>query len=181
MAVLRNTYETLSKLEAYCKAEWEEARYRGDMRRADEIHNFFETRKREIEMGEYDGYMNAAQNTSLGQIMGTGTIGTASQYPNTQQLQAMTQLAQSKTDFKPELGVLYLHHNELPADWSGARITDYKRAVDAHRTYWLVVFSSKWDKALEIRLYLDMEDINGKEAIAMAETFKEALNQRRSG
>ena len=82
-------------------------------------------------------------------------------------------------DFVPEFGVLYLHNKELPADWAGAKITAFqRRATDKS---WHVQFLSKWDKALSINLYLDIEEYNGKEVSEMANTYMEALNQRRVG
>ena len=186
MAIARgDVYQRTHALEAYCKAEWEEARYRGDNRRADEIHDYFQQRKREIEMGEYDNYIgNASQmNNTINNLGGLGNIGGLVNSSNTGvQLQnLMTEAVErlAKSDFKPEFGVLYMHNAEMPGDWAGAKITDYKRTSDGKR--WHIAFSSKWDKSLDIRLYLDIEELNGTEVNAMAATYMETLNQRRVG
>lgn len=82
-------------------------------------------------------------------------------------------------EFVPDFGVLYTHNKELPADWAGAKITSYRRICTGTR--WQVMFSSKWDKALTIELFLDIEELNGKDVNEMAATYMEALNQRRVG
>jgi hypothetical protein len=197
MAVMKkDPYTLVAELERYCKAEWDEAKYQGDMRRADAIQDYFHKRKKEIEMGDYTNIVGAARN-AIGSILeGTaGTTGIAQQYQNALMHQQMygtgimtgsiangtagQNAAQAAPDFKPEFGVLYINNKELPADWAGAKITEFQRQV--RPKHWYVYFTSKWDKTLEIHLYLDVEEHNGKEVNEMARTYMEALNQRRVG
>lgn len=190
MAISRD--EAAYRFEQQCRAMWEEARLRGDHRLADEIYQHFEQRKYEMSTGQYDPYNNGGL---MGSALGLGQQGAmnnamnsaiANQYTSALQNAFVTQPAPTppappKTDFSPEYGTLYLNNKELPADWCGAKITEYKRSISVTGHRWVIVFLSKWDKALEIRLYLDVEELNGKEVNATAETYMEALNQRRAG
>ncbi len=82
-----------------------------------------------------------------------------------------------------DLNVLYLDGKPLPDDWRGAHIDSVtlKGFVRPTTTpLWVVTFSSKWSKD-SITLHLDANEFSGKEANRIAETYKEALNQRRVG
>jgi hypothetical protein len=87
---------------------------------------------------------------------------------------------EAQPSFVPEFGVLYINYKTaLPDDWAGAKITSFKR--EAFDKGWRLVFESKWDPALYIQLWLDIEEVNGTEANTIAATYMEALNQRRIG
>lgn len=185
-AVYRNK---MDELERHYKDLYNTARGHGDYRTADSIYAAYMTKRKELEMQDLYGTANQIGSTLLGLNNAVG-IADQSAYQQAlmnQQLYGLGITNQAglsapniaKQDFKPEFGVLYMNGTELPADWSGAKITSYKRTVGDAR--WVVLFESKWDKSLEIRLYLDMEELNGKEVNETANTYMEALNQRRAG
>ena len=112
-----------------------------------------------------------AQNMEMGTYIGTGAANAV--------VQAQTQMAPSTPK---ENGVLYLKGKPLPDDWSGAKITSYKRDTSADGTVrWRFTFLSKWSDEQRIELFLDAETMSGEEARKVADTYMEALNQRRSG
>jgi len=181
--------QVLDRFERVCKEAYDGALMVGDFRRAEEIRRYYEERKYDMD----NDMMNSILGQTLTTGIGMGQLGvsnglvnassTSSIYQNAllqqnQYTQAATQ-AQGLMDFVPEFGVLYLNNKELPADWAGAKVTEFQRLVA--RENWHVQFESKWDKALEIHLYLDVEEYNGKEINEMARTYMEALNQRRVG
>jgi len=181
--------QLLDKFERMCKQAHDEASMVGDFQRAKEIRRYYEERKYDMD----NDMMNSILGQTLTTGIGMGQLGvsnglvnassTSSIYQNAllqqnQFTQAATQ-ASGLMDFLPEFGVLYLNNKELPADWAGAKVTEFKRLVA--RENWHVQFLSKWDKALVINLYLDIEEYNGKEVNEMAATYMEALNQRRMG
>lgn len=180
--------DALYRFEQKCRAMWEEARYRGDVRLADEIYRHFEQRKYEMSNGLNDAYLGAMQGLGnaglLQNVFGQQAMNQLAVSNNTSTIQNVANQqtqAPPQTDFTPEHGVLYLHSKELPADWCGAKITEYRRDIGVVGSRWVITFASKWDKALAIRVYLDAEELNGKEVNAMAQTYMEALNQRRAG
>ena len=177
------------KFEQECKAAHYEALMRGDRKQADQIRDYFDERKYNMDSDIMEGLYGQALTTGvgMGQLgVSNGLVNassTSSIYQNAllqqnQYTQAATQ-ASGLMDFLPEFGVLYLHNKELPAEWAGAKITSFNRSVS--RDNWHIQFESKWDKALVINLYLDIEEYNGKEINEMARTYMEALNQRRVG
>jgi hypothetical protein len=164
---------------------YEQALMRGDKQTAESVRRFYEERKYDMD----DDYMRSMMGQALtsGTVIGQNSAAnsgiTGRDYQNALLGQAQAQAMQSATiakqDFRPEFGVLYLHNKELPADWAGAKITEFQRRAD--QKWWQVQFSSKWDKALTITLYLDIEEYNGTQINEMARTYIEALNQRRVG
>ena len=129
---------------------------------------------------ELDRLEHQMDNELFAMTLGTGRGQNMYNTPNTQIMPKM-QSAQPPTgkEFVPDFGVLYTHSEELPADWAGAKITSYRRICTGNK--WQVIFSSKWDKTLTIELFLDLEELNGKEVNETANTCMEALNQRRVG
>ena len=165
MAVSKSDYRY--RFEQECKEAFDGAVTVGDFRRAEEIRRYYEERKYDMEGGVMNSILGASLTTGVGvgQIVNSAVSGTVYQ--------------SALRDFVPEFGVLYLNSKELPADWAGAKVTEFqRRATDKS---WHVQFLSKWDKALSINLYLDIEEYNGKEVNEMARTYMEALNQRRVG
>jgi hypothetical protein len=80
-----------------------------------------------------------------------------------------------------DLNVLYLDGKPLPDDWRGAQIDSFARTIYTGRSVrWSIKFNSKWSRDV-ITLFLDADEFSGKEADRIAETYKEALNQRRVG
>ena len=82
-----------------------------------------------------------------------------------------------------ECGVLYAHNGmPLADDWRGAYIDKVDRrftgTVSSPR--WVYTFTSKWSNDA-VALHLDALEMSGKEADKVAETYREALNQRRVG
>lgn len=76
-------------------------------------------------------------------------------------------------------GVLYTANGELLADdWRGAVITDFAKRYTNGR--YEITFTSKW-AGDAILLYVDAQEHSGAAADKIAETYKEALNQRRLG
>lgn len=163
--------DALKKFEADCKKAYDDAMYHGDMERAHEIRKYYEERM----------YHMANNPYGTQGIVGNGPYSAIDPAFLQQQVTMLKgEVAAQVKDFTPEFGVLYLHNKPLPSDWAGAKITEFQRRVH-NGTRWEVMFTSKWDKALDIRLYLDLEEHNGKEINEAARTYMEALNQRRVG
>jgi hypothetical protein len=127
-----------------------------------------------MKMGDFEGANNV--RLQYAQMMQAQSQYGTTIYDSTT---GATIAAHNPSDFKPEFGVLYYNNRPLPSDWAGAKITELARTHSAGG--WLVMFRSKWDKALEIRLYISSDEHNGREVDAMAANFMEALNQRRVG
>lgn len=164
----------LKKFEADCKTAYDEAMFNGDMERAHEIRKYYEERKYDMANDSY-GTMIGAQG-----LVGNGPYTSTAIDPAFLQQQVTMLKGEVAAQMQVEFGVLYLHNKPLPSDWAGAKITEFQRRVH-NGTRWEVMFTSKWDKSLDIRLYLDLEEHNGKEINEAARTYMEALNQRRVG
>lgn len=124
---------------------------------------------------------------AMGSIIGTSTAqGIYQDYQNvitngTGLGQMVAAMQQAQQPIKYELGTLYLNAAPLPDDWRGAQIDRIARSVTGEGgPRWIFNFHSKWSKDV-ILLHLDAEELSGKEAMRVAETYKEALNQRRVG
>lgn len=185
MAISTNVYRNKQdELERLYKDMYNSAMRYGDRYGADRIYDEYVMKRKELEMQDIYGTANQIGGSILGLANTTGIADQYQQALMNQQVYSqasMNQAAQNiaKETFNPEFGVLYLHGKEMPADWAGAKITEFQRRVDTR--YWHIQFSSKWDKALEINLYLSVDEHNGKEINEMARTYIEALNQRRVG
>jgi hypothetical protein len=117
---------------------------------------------------------------ALGQLQAAAISGFGS---SQQEISRRLAQAQPKPIPVVDLNVLYLDGKPLPDDWRGAHIDSVtlKGFVGSTNTFrWVVTFSSKWSKD-SIALHLDANEFSGKEANRIAETYKEALNQRRVG
>lgn len=127
------------------------------------------------------------QNTAaqaMGSIIGTSTTQGLYQNALTTGVGAGQLLMQQNTPKeapKYECGVLYLNGAPLPDDWRGAYTDRIERSMAVgDNPRWIFNFKSKWGSEI-IVLHLDAEKMSGEEATRVAETYKEALNQRRVG
>lgn len=140
--------------------------------------------QRELMQQQYNQMINSGIGMAAGGLLhswsGNGSANNSAGTSITDILNAQTQ---ATTALPKENGVLYLKGKELPEDWSGAKITSYKRQMfNADAGFrWHFVFLSRWSDEQRIDLYLDAETLSGEEARKIADTYMEALNQRRSG
>lgn len=146
----------------------------------------YEKRMAQLEMEQ-----RMIDGNTLGQVMGSiiganPTQGISGIYQNaittgTGLGQMVAAVQQASQPIKYELGTLYLNAAPLPDDWRGAQIDRMERSMaGSGGPRWIFNFHSKWSKDV-ILLHLDAEELSGKEAMRVAETYKEALNQRRVG
>lgn len=190
------------RLEELYKGLYNEAMRYAEYQEADRLKQEYAAVRDQLRKKKQMSILGAAQNV-LGNLIGDGTYGTSTvniplqelahqqqQLAYQQQLAQMqiagagavqgTQAKQVYPDVAYETGVLYLNGTALPEDWRGAYIDTLERTIASTPTRWVISFKSKWSKDV-IKLYLDAEELSGKEAMKVAETYKETINQRRVG
>lgn len=188
-----------AELERFCKDAYEAARYYGNYDRADKIENEFLRLRDGLRKGypvnydnlrqQFESLATPAQLGAMAQQAGGsiyGTTGIAGAYDNVLThgsniaSTTISKLSKLSKPLIPPLNVLTLNGKELAPEWRGAEITSVTREPLHTYTCWLLRFISKWSTD-QVHMYLSMEEVSGKDADAMGETFKEALNQRRVG
>lgn len=161
---------------------------RGNHEEADRLVQEYESRmtqlRKEEDMALNSSLIGAAANTIFGSG-GSGGVLTTSTLPQDYQnaLMQSVLVQPPEAPAKYEIGVLYLDGKPMPDDWRGAYIDRMERSIAGSGggdPRWIFSFKSKWSNA-NILLHLDANELSGKEADKVAETYKEALNQRRLG
>lgn len=182
----------LKRFREDCEREYNDAWVRGDSATAEMIKDLYYKREKEFNMGVEDlgtslGLGNAL-NTSVGIGGHYGSMLQSQDYQKmqhqiAQQLAQAAQTAAPRPDKEHEPGTFYMNGAELPADWAGAKVDGYERAVAGSggpNPRWQYVFKSKWSKDT-IMVQFDANELSGKEANKLADTYMEVLNQRRAG
>lgn len=187
--------QDLADLETRLKKEYDDAKYYGEHERAAEIENHFFRCRDELEKlhmsNQQSDYQNAyaqalGQQQNITGINAAQGIGITDPRFNSHLIGQM-QNAKTAEAEKPmssyAFDTLYLRGQPLPEDWAGAKIDKYDRSVNGSGTTaarWMYQFSSKWGTD-KITLHLDAQQLSGKEADEIAQTYMEVLNQRRVG
>jgi hypothetical protein len=138
-------------------------------------------------MNMQSGGWNGAIGAGIGGGGGSGSAAQANQYGagqaaqnsalNNQSLQNLARNSFTEPAVYPH-GVLYMNGHQLEADWRGAEYKDYVRTVNTK--VWILRFRSEWSSD-EIVVHLDIDAYSGTEVNKLAETYLEAINQRRLG
>lgn len=87
-------------------------------------------------------------------------------------------MAQQVRPAEAKEGVLMWQGRELPEDWRGAEYTDTAIEINAVSRQHKITFRSKWSSD-SIMLWLSTHTYSGAEAMKVAATFLEVINQRR--
>jgi len=182
----------LARFREDCEREYNDAWVRGDSATAEMIKDLYYKREKEFNMGVEDLGTSLGLGNALTNAVGIGGhYGSALQAQDyhkmqnqiAQQFVQASQIAAPRPDKEYELGTFYTNGAELPADWAGAKVDGYERAVAGSggpNPRWQYVFKSKWSKDT-IMVQFDANELSGKEANKLADTYMEVLNQRRAG